>query len=539
MSAEQPVTPRRPQSHARGRRHTTRPRSLVSRIGRVVAALVSVFCLVGTGVGWSLYNNLSSDLSSAGGLDTGENVLDGAVDILLVGTDNRTDAQGNPLSEEELATVRTGEEDGENTDTILLIRVPEDGSSATAISIPRDVYVESRAVGPSKINGVYAAAKDAHLEEAVADSPDGAPTPQDERAAVQAGRNGLISAVADFTGVEVDHYAEIGLLGFVLLTDAVGGVEVCLNEPVDEPLSGAKFDAGVQTISGSDALSFVRQRHDLPAQDLDRIVRQQAFMSQLVKKTLSAGTLSDPGKLGGLVDAAKRSFTIDENWDFVDFAMKLQDISGGSVRFETIPLTSIDSVTEWGESIVTADPDEVAEFVGGFASAEDEGAGPDGATETAGPDGSGPDPASISVEVVNTTSIDGLASQVSGSLEELGYGTGDLLTDPNAAYTSFVSSASADDDAAFAVSEALGGLPVQVDPGVAAGTVRVVLAEDYSGPTGEAAGSSPPRPPPPRTSRCRRRSRSGPPSTRAAATSPASTDRPGHRPTPTRSEGSM
>src|SRR5699024_11438434 len=64
-----------------------------------------------------------------------------------------------------------------------------------------------------------------------------------------------------------------------------------------------------------------------------------------------------------IFDAAKRSFTIDENWDFVDFAMELQDISGGNVRFETIPLTSIDSVTEWGESIVTADPDEVAEFV--------------------------------------------------------------------------------------------------------------------------------------------------------------------------------
>src|SRR5699024_9584419 len=136
----------------------------------------------------------------------------------------------------------------------------------------------------------------------------------------------------------------------------------------------------------------------------------------------------------------------------------------------------------------TADPDEVAEFVSGFASAEDEGAGPDGATETAGPDGSGPDPSSNSVEVVNTTTIDGLASQVSGSLDELGYGTGGLLTDPNAAYTSCVSSASADDDAAFAVSDALGGPPVQGDPGVAAGTVRVVLAEDYSGPPGEAAG---------------------------------------------------
>ncbi|PWD94781.1 LytR family transcriptional regulator, partial [Dietzia maris] len=299
---------------------------MASRIGRVLAALVSAVCLLVTGVGWTLVSGLSSDLSSAGGLDVGDGGLDGAVDILLVGTDNRTDAQGNPLSQEELATIRTGEEDGENTDTILLIRIPEDGSSATAISIPRDVYVETSTVGGSKINGVYAANKEAHLERVVASDPEGVITEEDQRAAVNAGRNGLIGAVADLTGVQADHYAEIGLLGFVLLTDAVGGVPVCLNEPVDEPLSGANFDAGVQTVSGSDALSFVRQRHDLPAGDLDRIVRQQVFMSQLVKKILSAGTLTDPGKLGALVDAAKRSFVIDENWDFVDFAMKLKDI---------------------------------------------------------------------------------------------------------------------------------------------------------------------------------------------------------------------
>lgn len=484
MSAEQPATPRRAATRTRGRRHATPARPLASRIGRVVAALVSVLCLLVTGVGWSLFNNLNSDLSSAGGLDVGDGGLDGAVDILLVGTDNRTDAQGNALSQEELATIRTGEEDGENTDTILLIRIPEDGSSATAISIPRDVYVETRSVGGSKINGVYSANKEAFLTDAVAASPDGSLTEDDQRDAVQAGRNGLINAIRDLTGVEVDHYAEIGLLGFVLLTDAVGGVEVCLNADVDEPLSGANFRAGVQTVSGSDALSFVRQRHDLPAGDLDRIVRQQVFMSQLVKKTLSAGTLSDPSKLSALADAAKRSFVIDENWDFVDFAMKLQDISGGNVRFETVPVTSIDSVTEWGESIVTVDPAQVAEFVGSFASAEEESSEiPESATAAPGSD-----PSAITVSVVNTTAIDGLAAQVSGALTELGYGAGDLLSDPAAAYTSHVAAGSADDAAAFAVSDALGGLPVQVDPAVPAGSVRVVLAEDYSGPTGESAG---------------------------------------------------
>src|SRR5699024_8823228 len=223
MSAEQPGTPHRAHSRARGRRRAT-PSPLPGRIGRALASVVAVLCLVVTGIGWSLFNGLNSDLSSAGGLDVGDGGLDGAVDILIVGTDNRTDAQGNALSQEELATIRTGEDEGENTDTILLVRIPEDGSSATAISIPRDVYVETSTVGGSKINGVYAANKEAHLERAVASDPDGELTEEDQRAAVKAGRNGLIGAVEDLTGVQADHYAEIGLLGFVLLTDAVGGV---------------------------------------------------------------------------------------------------------------------------------------------------------------------------------------------------------------------------------------------------------------------------------------------------------------------------
>lgn len=497
MSAEQPATPRRAPSRAQGRRHATPSGGLPSRIGRIVVSIFSVLCLVLTGIAWSLFNGLNSDLSSADGLDVGDGGLDGAVDILLVGTDNRTDAQGNPLSEEELATIRTGEDDGENTDTILLIRIPEDGSSATAISVPRDVYVESSTIGGSKINGVYAAHKDASLAESAEASPDGALSEEDHQRAVKAGRNGLIDAIEDLTGVRADHYAEIGLLGFILMTDAVGGVSVCLNNDVDEPLSGANFHAGVQTISGSDALSFVRQRHDLPAGDLDRIVRQQAFMSQLVKKTLSAGTLTDPTKLSALVEAARRSFVIDQNWDFVDFALKLKDISGGNVRFETIPVTSIDSYTEWGESIVTADPEAVSEFVAGFASGVDDEPAEGAAEGSADPGAGAPsdpgapaevNPADVSVSVVNTTEISGLAARVSSALSELGYVPGDLLNDQAAAYTSHVAAASAGDAAAFAVSDALGGLPVQVDPAVAPGTVRVVLAADYSGPEGEATG---------------------------------------------------
>ena len=85
---------------------------------------------------------------------------DGAIDILLVGMDSRTDAHGNPLSAEELATLRAGDDVSTNTDTIILVRIPNNGKSATAISIPRDSYVEAPGLGKMKINGVYGQTKE-------------------------------------------------------------------------------------------------------------------------------------------------------------------------------------------------------------------------------------------------------------------------------------------------------------------------------------------------------------------------------------------
>lgn len=275
-------------------------------------ATLSVVLLVIAGMGYYSIGRLGNSLS-ASELDLGNNDLDGAdgaVDILLVGSDSRTDAQGNPLSDEELARLNAGEAEGElNTDTIMVVRVPNDGSRATAVSIPRDTYVHDDTFGNTKINGVYGLHALDKREELTADGMDEG-KPMEEQVA-RAGQQGLINAVADLTGVEVDHYAEVGLLGFVLLTDAVGGVDVCLNAAVDEPLSGARFPAGRSTLNGTQALAFVRQRHDLPRGDLDRIVRQQVFMASLVNKAISAGTLSNPAKLRELSTAVERSVTVD------------------------------------------------------------------------------------------------------------------------------------------------------------------------------------------------------------------------------------
>ena len=169
-----------------------------------------------------------------------------------------------------------------------------------------------------KINGVYGSVHLEKLKELV--EQDGMDPAQAEPQAAEAGREALIKTVANLTGVTVDHYAEIGLLGFALITDALGGVNVCLKDAVYEPLSGADFPAGWQKLDGPQALSFVRQRHDLPRGDLDRVTRQQAVMASLAHEVISSKTLSSPSTLNRLQDAVQRSVVLSDGWDIMDFA---------------------------------------------------------------------------------------------------------------------------------------------------------------------------------------------------------------------------
>jgi LCP family protein required for cell wall assembly len=381
---------------------------------------------------------------------------------------------------------------GDNTDTILLIRIPNNGKSATAISIPRDSYVDVPGLGMSKINAAFGATKETKR---IALVKAGKPDAEANKVSAQAGRQALIGAVASLTGITVDHYAEVGLLGFSLLTDAVGGVEVCLNNAVQEPLSGANFRAGRQTLRGGSALSFVRQRHGLPHGDLDRIVRQQVFMAELARKVLSAKTLSDPGSFSQLSDAVTRSVVIDSDWDIMDFAKRLKDLAGGSVRFQTIPVTDLNGSTDAGESVVRVDPAAVQRYVAGLLG-----------DSSSGPGRQGVDPGSVTVDVINDSGIDGLASKVAQALSSRGFNTGTVGNNSGADVdTTRLLAPKSDDEKAAAVAKALGGIPVKEDKSLPPGAVRLVLATDYAGPgsagymefSPSAPGSGTPVPAPP------------------------------------------
>ncbi|WP_439787463.1 LCP family protein [Nocardia seriolae] len=455
----------RPSSHPRRRVHP----------GRVLVAVVSVLVLAVTGMGWHSVDQLVSSIERIGNLGLGGDKADGATDILMVGIDSRTDAHGNPLTQDELAMLHAGDdgEGGLNTDTIILIRVPNDGSSATAISIPRDSYVDIPGLGMGKINSAYGVTK-ATTQQKLIDK--GVAPAEADRQATLAGRQALIKTVANLTGITVDHYAEVGLLGFVLLTDAVGGVDVCLNNAVNEPLSGADFPAGPQKLNGAQALSFVRQRHDLPRGDLDRIVRQQVYMAQLVRQVLSAKVLTSPTRLKELSDAVGRTVVLDDGWDVLSFLHQLQNLSGGEVKFETIPVKDLNGWTDNGESVVRVDPAAVQQFVA-KAVGEDENDG-------------GVDPAKVTVDVYNASGTGGLAAQAAQALAAKGFRTGTVdnwIGGP--IQSSRVLAASGGDAGARAVAQALGGLPVMAQSGLPEGAIRVVLASDYAGP-GSATGSA-------------------------------------------------
>jgi LCP family protein required for cell wall assembly len=443
-----------------------------ARVTRVIAVTVALAIVVGTGVAWGKIRSFESGINHVSPIALGEGGEDGAIDILLVGLDSRTDAHGNPLSEEELATLRAGDDESTNTDTIILVRIPNNGKSATAISIPRDSYVEAPGVGKMKINGVYGSAHFEKKTELV--ERDGMDPAKAEPEAVEAGREALIKTVANLTGVTVDHYAEIGLLGFALITDALGGVNVCLKDAVYEPLSGADFPAGWQKLDGPQALSFVRQRHDLPRGDLDRVTRQQAVMASLAHEVISSKTLSSPSTLNRLQDAVQRSVVLSEGWDIMDFAEQLQKLAAGNVAFATIPILEEAGWSDDGmQSVVRVDPRQVKEWVGGLLHEQDEGK-----TEQLAYT-----PSKTTVDVVNDTDINGLAAAVSQVLTNKGFASG-ATGNNNAGHVtgSQVQAAKADDVGAQAVSKELGGLPVVENASVPPGSARVVLAGDYTGP---------------------------------------------------------
>lgn len=242
---------------------------------------------------------------------------------LLVGSDSR---QGlTPAQEAELTT--GGDIGDGRTDTILLVHIPAfyDGGAATMISLPRDSYLPIPENGSNKLNAAFSLG----------------------------GAALLTQTVEQATGLRIDHYAEIGFSGFASVVDAIGGVSLCLDEAIDDPLAGVDLAPGCQILNGPNALGYVRSRAT-PRADLDRMTHQRAFMAALFHRMSSPAVWANPFRWYPLATSTADAITIaegDHSWNLAQLGWAL----AGSVQNLTIPIGSFSS--NWAGDIVTWDQD--------------------------------------------------------------------------------------------------------------------------------------------------------------------------------------
>lgn len=459
------------------------------RGGKVLISLVSAVVVALACYGWMFIGDVNEGLATTNvfGNDTPDaKPLDGAVDILLVGQDSRTDNQGNPLPREVLDMLHAGESDGERqTDTMILVHIPQDGKKAVAISFPRDSYVEiAGGFGKHKLNSAYVYAyndKSKTLQQQGLSD-----LKQVDEQAKLAGRKNLITTLEQFIGKPgmIDRFAEVNLSSFYEITKALGGVQVCLNGPVKERKSGVDLPAGQQEVQGVQALAFVRQRYDLPNGDLDRIARQQAFLSGLARKVLSPDVIANPAKIGDVIAAVKKSVVLSQGWDLLEFADQMRGLTGGNIEFRTIPTTGLANIG--GADVVRVDPPAVQAFVNQLAG--------DGQPSTA-PNAPGQaSPAGANAVTVDL--FDGTGSAATGAAARTlfvnkGFRDGGI-THVSARASTLVRYHPGDEAAVTAVKQVL-GTSVQAEPDrdVAAGHLRVLLGKDYR-PQSASSSTAPP-----------------------------------------------
>ncbi|GAA3583082.1 LCP family protein [Amycolatopsis ultiminotia] len=474
------------------------PASGPLRAAQVVLVVVSLLVVGGTGYAWSTLHQLTDGLTRANVIGAGDSSPLDEQNILLVGLDTRTDAQGNPLPPDVLKQLHAGGADdgGDTTDTMIVVHIPAGGGKATAISIPRDSYVRVAGdFGKHKINSAYTYGQTDAKNKLGADGVSGA---QLETEAAQAGARTAIDTVQQFTGLRITHYAAVNLAGFYYVSQAVGGVPVCLTEAVHDPYSGANFPQGSQTVSGAQALQFVRQRHGLPNGDLDRIKRQQVFMGSMAKTILSAGTLADPAKLDDLIGAVKKAVVVDANWDILGFAQQLHGMSAGSIHFVTVPVVNISLKTPNDGDAVQVDPSQVQSFVRQQtgATAGSPSSGPPSSQSASGDSSL----SSTVVDVRNSSGADGLAARVADKLSAAGYGSG-TVSNGTSRKTSIVYYGHGQRSTAGKIADTLGGMAVGSDNSLPEDHFSVYLGKDYQGDDGvhPAAAIAPAQTPPPIT----------------------------------------
>jgi LCP family protein required for cell wall assembly len=210
-------------------------------------------------------------------------IVGDALTVLIVGSDSR-----EVLTPEERRELSTGDAWGERTEVVALLRLDPDAESMRLLNVPRDTVVTRCDGTRGRINAAFYVG---------------------ERDGV-GGLTCLVQSVTDWSGVAIDHVVKVDFRGFVDIVDAIGGVEMELDQPLQDRRAGLDLPAGEVTLDGADALAFVRARH--LDDDFGRIARQQRFLRELQAQIGELGALDDLGALLRLAEATARSVELDD-----------------------------------------------------------------------------------------------------------------------------------------------------------------------------------------------------------------------------------
>jgi LCP family protein required for cell wall assembly len=237
--------------------------------------------------------------------------LGDVLNILVTGSDSR-----EGLTPDQLQVIGTDEENGLRTDTIMLVSLDPRRDKVAVLSFPRDLLVTRCDGSRGRINAAYGVG---------------------ERTGV-GGPTCLVDTVQEFSGVPVNHFAQVNFAGFITAVDALGGVTLYLEEPIQDDRAGLDLPAGCVTMDGRTALGFVRVRHI--DSDFGRIARQQRFIRELVREAASVGTLVNAPRLLSLVTSVGSSVETDSGMTLAlmqRIAWSLRDLTPDRVDTRTVP----------------------------------------------------------------------------------------------------------------------------------------------------------------------------------------------------------
>ncbi|BBZ46395.1 LCP family protein [Mycobacterium parmense] len=450
--------------------------------GRLIASLASALIMAVTGVGWTGLHTAMGKIIISHALPGVATSSGADQNILLMGLDSRLDQNGHPLPSDVYEALHAGDESsgGYNANVLIVVHISGGHGAITAVSIPRDDYVELAgcpgSVCKGKVKQAYGLAYQQSLESQANGNSDAAGATDlaaREQAAREAGRKAEIGTVNELLGISVDHFVEVTLGAFFQIAKVVEPITVCLNGDTVDSYSGADFHEGVQRIDAAQAMAFVRQRRDEndgSFTDFDRTRRQQAFLVSLLKAVRDGGALSSFGRLRSLLQVVRDNIAVDAGLNLVDLSAQASELNDRPVSFYTLPISEFGHDAN-GSDVNLVDLPAIRRIVAERFSS-DTPAAPDAVTSVPQPPPELSEP--VVLDVVNATPHDGLAAAIEAAFAGRGFTRGTATTAAHPEEDSLIEYGRGASDGAQLLADQL-HVPVTATDTVAPGTVRLTV----------------------------------------------------------------